>query len=198
MRYLCIIFFVFLVSCCKEKKASYNQRRMVFLQSYSTLDYELDSKMNQLKLTETFMLLDEIRKESISQEKYYFDLFKFRLFLLKGNKEESLRYLESIKLINPMMWHFYKGVLHEFLEPDLTLSISEYKKSLELCKDDFFRIYLFFLINNDVDLFLENLKGYDIKAFNFFKKEFELKSNLFRESILLNEVLNNSLFLPEN
>ena len=166
----------------------------MFLEVYSSLNYNEFNK-SSFGIEEAKGLLNVISNLSTSKEHFYFEIMSYRLSLLSLEDKKALDDIKCLEEINPMMYFFYRGALFELLKNND--NNKNYKKSLTYCKDDFFKIFLQFLIDNNLNFFYQNLKKYNNQAYNYYKKKNDNNPDSFRKEIIVNEVFN-QFYLPEN
>ena len=141
MRKAIIIFSLFFLGCNSETK--YNSLNSELISSFTSLHFEDDNLkyLDEKDLKRSFSLIKEMNSLSKSEHKYFFNLLKMRLYLYQGDIPKSIKELESIKVVNPLMFNIYKGIIYE-LNNDSINSQIYYKKALSLNsnnnKDDFY------------------------------------------------------------
>lgn len=194
MNKIIIILILFFFSCKGVNNDNYLKKRKMFLEVYSSLNYNEFNK-SSFGIEEAKGLLNVISNLSTSKEHFYFEIMSYRLSLLSLEDKKALDDIKCLEEINPMMYFFYRGALFELLKNND--NNKNYKKSLTYCKDDFFKIFLQFLIDNNLNFFYQNLKKYNNQAYNYYKKKNDNNPDSFRKEIIVNEVFN-QFYLPEN
>jgi tetratricopeptide (TPR) repeat protein len=160
-----------LIFSCENLEKEYKHQSELFIESYNSLDFEnIESIYNKKKIGKTNELLDKlIDLNSDSNEKYFFDLLRFRLLLIEGKYEKALISLESIRKINPMMFYFYKATTYELVE-DSENSLKYYNLSLSKCGDSNYCTLIEFLMSNNFERFINKLESKNPQAYYFVKK----------------------------
>jgi hypothetical protein len=196
MKKIILIFIIFtFFSSCNNWKKDYKKYSELFIDSYNSLNYEdPEFKYNKIEISKTYKYLDKLKKlNSSSEEKYFFDLLEFRLQLIERNYDKAFITLESIREINPMMYNYYKAKTYELMK-DYKNSLKYYNISLSKCGNlSYSCSEIEFLINNNLNTFLNNLKNNDTDAFNYYKKlkeQFNMSEVEIRKKIL-NQVFSN-------
>lgn len=190
-----LICFTSFLSCSNVNSKEYKLDREEFIISYNSLDfYNYESKRNEVELPITYKYLEKLKKNSISEEKFFFDLLDFRLLLIQGSYEKCLNKLLSIKEINPLMYYFYVGIVNDF-SLNKSEAIDYYRESI---KHSFeypdFKLFLEFLIDEDFEKYLLGLKSindnirYDI--YSKYREKYKGISGI-REQLIVEEVFNN-------
>ncbi len=194
MKKIILVFIIFTIfSSCNNWKKDYKKYCELFIHSYNSLNYEdPEFKYNKIEISKTYKYLDKLRKlNSSSKEKYFFDLLEFRLQLIERNYNKAFITLKSIREINPMMYNYYKATTYELMK-DHKNSLKHYNISLSKCGNfGYYCSVIQFLLDNNLDTFLNNLENKDSDAFIFYKK---MKEELNMSEVEIRQKIFNQVF----
>lgn len=201
MRKLIIVFIIFIIGCDSEKK--YNDLNNELISSFTSLHFEDENLkyLDKKDLKKSFYLINTMNNLSKSKHKYFFNLLKMRLYLHQGKVSKSIKELESIKVVNPLMFNLYKGIIYE-LNNDSINSVVYYKKALSFNEDNFKDDFYFFqkyLINKKYTEYkdsVNNMNQFYPKLFESYENNYGKNIKLIRKKILIKDFYSNYVIPP--
>lgn len=197
--YLFCIFILITSSCNKKSKKDIDLTKLKTELNLTLMSFYLDkddffnNQYNQKSIDKSLILLDSLLILSKSEKIYFYSLIKSKVLFLYDNEKESLKELKSISEVNPLLYHYYIGIMKE-LKGNQNMAIEEYKLAKNLCKNkqDALCLEIQFLIDNNIQVFLSDMARIDL---GLFKKLNDLKEkeeiNNVRKSIIISELYDN-------